>query len=102
MKPWVKKHGYHQDVATRRKNKDSMATRFRSGEQEQRVCAERRLLCKKQENCKVENLREGEAPAEPKGLQNTAQQELCPPMFAFHNDSAILLRQAVVSPLITA
>jgi hypothetical protein len=31
-----------------------------------------------QEVCKVENLREGEAPAEPNGLQNTAQQELRP------------------------
>jgi hypothetical protein len=42
------------------------------------------------ENCKVENLREGEAPAEPKGLQNTAQRELRPPFFACHNDFADL------------
>jgi hypothetical protein len=44
-----------------------------------------------QENRKVENLREGEAPAEPKGLQNTAQQELCHPIFALCNDFATLL-----------
>jgi hypothetical protein len=44
-----------------------------------------------QENCKVANLREGEAPAEPGGSQNTAQQELRPPLFAFLNDFADLL-----------
>jgi hypothetical protein len=44
--------------------------------------------------CKVKNLWEGEAPAEPKCTpKNTAQQWLRPPLFvfAFHNDFADFL-----------